>query len=228
MHKSALQNADRFFKCYLIHEKPAPLVIDIGSQDVNGSIRSVCPEAATYIGVDFVSGKGVDVVLEDPYSLPFGDGIVDSCVSSSVFEHSEMFWLLFVEVMRILKPDGLFYLNAPSNGYVHRYPVDCWRFYPDSANALVTWARRCGYAPAVLESYTSRQQGDVYNDFVAVFIKDASFVGMYPKRIVDSYSEFTNGLTYGSEKFRNQTHHSEDTLKIEAIAGIATGQVLLR
>ena len=32
--------------------------------------------------------------------------------------------------------DWLFYLNAPSNGEFHRYPVDCWRFYPDAGGAL--------------------------------------------------------------------------------------------
>jgi SAM-dependent methyltransferase len=71
------------------------------------------------------------------YKLPFADGSVDVVLSSSCFEHSEFFWLLFLEILRVLRPEGLFYLNAPSNGPFHRYPVDCWRFYPDSGNALV-------------------------------------------------------------------------------------------
>ncbi len=136
----------------------------------------------TYIGVDFVQGRGVDVVLEDPYKLPFSDGSVDIVVSSSCFEHSEMFWVLFLEILRILKPSGLFYLSAPSAGPFHRYPVDCWRFYPDSGNALVAWAKRNQYSPIVLESFTGRM--DVWNDYVAVFLKDAGHIHLYPDRML--------------------------------------------
>jgi SAM-dependent methyltransferase len=121
-------------------------IVDIGSQDVNGSLRSVAPPNNKYIGVDFVEAKGVDVVITDPYSLPFEDESVDAVVSSSCFEHSEFFWLLFNEALRILKPTGLLYINVPSNGQFHRYPVDCWRFYPDSGVALQNWGKRSGYS----------------------------------------------------------------------------------
>src|SRR5690606_22164720 len=103
----------------------------------------VAPANVTYIGLDFEKAKGVDVLLTDPYTLPFENESVDVVVSSSCFEHSEMFWLVFAEILRILKPNGLVYLNAPSNGVVHRYPVDCWRFYPDAGEALATWGKRC-------------------------------------------------------------------------------------
>ena len=36
----------------------------------------------------------------------------------------------------MLRPAGLFYLNAPSNGDFHRYPVDCWRIMPDGMRYL--------------------------------------------------------------------------------------------
>src|ERR1700758_690440 len=37
---------------------------------------------------------------------------------------------------RIVRPGGLIFLIAPSRGPEHRYPVDCWRFYPDGYRAL--------------------------------------------------------------------------------------------
>ena len=46
-------------------------------------------------------------MLTDPYHLPFESNSLDVVVSSSCFEHSEMFWLLFLEIMRVLKPEGL-------------------------------------------------------------------------------------------------------------------------
>src|SRR5690348_10574351 len=121
MHLSALNFGQDFFAAYA---PGAGTVIDIGAQDINGSLKEVCPKRLTYVGVDFAAGNGVDVILEDPYRLPFADASAECVVSSSCFEHSEMFWVLFLEILRILKPEGLLYLNVPSNGMVHRHPVD--------------------------------------------------------------------------------------------------------
>ena len=159
-----MTNGKRFFDAY-IASMPSATVVDIGAQDVNGSLKSVCPSQAKYIGVDFVAGKRVDVVLQDPYKLPFGDETIDTVVSSSCFEHSEFFWVLYLEILRILKPAGVFYLNAPANGEFHRYPVDCRRFYPDSGNALARWSKINGMNAAVLEAYTSNPVNDEWRDY---------------------------------------------------------------
>jgi len=137
VHRTAIANARLFYATYLEGAGPVT-VVEIGSQNVNGSIKEHFPGVA-YVGVDFAPGKDVDVVLEDPYRLPFPDDHADAIVTSSCFEHSEFFWLTFVECARVLKPGGLMYLNAPSNGPVHGYPVDCWRFYPDAGRALAKW-----------------------------------------------------------------------------------------
>lgn len=228
MHPTALTNADFFFKTYLNQDMAGSRVVEIGSQDVNGSLKSLCPNGMEYLGVDFVSGKGVDIVLTDPYKLPFEDNSVDFCLSSSVLEHSEMFWVLFIEILRILKPNGLFYLNAPSNGPFHRYPVDCWRFYPDSGAALVNWAKRCNLNSALLESYISFQKNDFWNDFIAVFIKDAAYIGSYPNRIINTNKNFYNGIVYGSSNFINPRNTTEDILKLQTINDIASGKLTLR
>ncbi len=224
MHPSAVKNCKRFFDSYgrFIPSAHAVSVIDIGAQNVNGSLRDVVPPQFSYLGVDFVPGNGVDVVLEDPYSLPFESESADVIMSSSVFEHSEMFWLVFLEIMRVLKPTGLFYCNAPSNGLFHRFPVDCWRFYPDAGKALVTWAQRNGMNPILLESYTSAQDGDAWNDFVAIYVKDADSVDLYPKRVTSSFEDFTNGMVHGQPGFLNFTQVSENRRKIDAIWRITT------
>jgi len=207
-----------FFQTYAV-KLPSGVVVDIGAQDVNGSLKTVCPPNCKYVGVDFVAGKGVDVVLQDPYQLPFEDGSIDIVVSSSCFEHSEMFWVLFLEILRILKPSGLFYLNVPSNGSFHRYPVDCWRFYPDSGNALVAWAKRNKYSSVLLESFTGRQSRtgnmgmDEWNDYVAVFLKDAELISHFPDRMIHRHRLFDNGYCHGSDNFLNRQPHPEDRLK---------------
>ncbi len=222
-----MANASLFFQTY-IPAGEGKILVEIGSQDVNGSIRQVAPEVAKYIGVDFAEGKGVDVILDDPYTLPFDDNSIDVCVSSSVFEHSEMFWLLFLEILRILKPDGLFYLNVPSNGTFHRYPVDCWRFYPDSGQALVTWAKRNNYSPAMLESFVSSQTSDVWNDFVAVFVKEEVHAIKYPNRILQIKKDFYNGVVQNSPDFLNLSSFDEDQKKLIVIKQIIDKQIKLQ
>jgi SAM-dependent methyltransferase len=212
MHRSAMQTGKLFFDTYATCV-PGGMVVEIGAYNVNGSLKDVCPSHLAYTGVDCAAGQGVDVVLDDPYRLPFPDASLDVVVSSSVFEHSEMFWLLFVEIIRVLRPSGLFYLNVPSNGLFHRYPVDCWRFYPDSGRALVSWAKRNHYDPVLLESFIGRQGADGWNDFVAVYLKDAQHLPLYPRRILDSKTDILNGTRHGEDGFINPQERPEDVEK---------------
>jgi SAM-dependent methyltransferase len=222
MHPSAHDNGRLFFETYL-GAGEALTVLDIGAQDVNGSLRDGAPVACRYIGVDFAPGRGVDVVLDDPYHLPFADGSIDAVVSSSCFEHVEMFWLSFNEVLRVLKPQGLFYLNAPSNGDFHRYPVDCWRFYPDAGAALVRWGVRSGFRPALLESFTAYQKQDVWSDFVAVFVKDEACVARHPARMLDRVERFMNGRRHGEAGLLCPQDHTEDGTRLRRLTGHPKG-----
>lgn len=222
MHDTALEMGATFFSTYL--KNTADLtIVDIGSLDVNGSLRSVAPKNNKYLGLDFEPGKGVDITITDPYSLPFESESVDVAVTSSCFEHSEFFWLLFNQALRILKPEGLLYINAPSNGWYHRYPVDCWRFYPDSGVALQNWGKRSGYNCALLESFVGLRKDDLWNDFTAVFVKDEDHRLKYPDRIQDTTKVFENGRLYGSEQIINYNLRTEDQelLQAEKVARLA-------
>lgn len=225
MHHSALKIGHCFFQAYT-GALAEGTVVDLGSQDVNGTLKLVCPGNLRYIGVDSAAGPGVDIVLVDPYVLPFESESVDVIVCSSVLEHSEFFWLLFLEALRVLKPHGLMYINAPANGEFHRYPVDCWRFYPDAGGALVRWAQRNGVPALLLESFVGEQDGDQWNDFVAVVLKDRSNLPRYPQRILDMKADFTNGIRASSgEILLNYRIEPEDQFRLKGIRRIA-GSVL--
>jgi SAM-dependent methyltransferase len=209
MHDTAMLIGRKFFETYMGAGEGLSIV-DIGAQDVNGSLRSVAPKAASYTGVDFAEAKGVDVVLEDPYKFPFEDNTFDVAVCSNCLEHSEFFWLTFMEILRILKPEGLLFITVPANAAVHRYPVDCWRFYPDSGMALRNWARRSGVDAELLESFTGKQMAGLMNDFTAVFVKDKAHAGKYPDRIQSTYGHYTWGYVRGANKFSNPEQINED------------------
>jgi hypothetical protein len=136
-----------------------------------------------------------------------------------------MFWEVFLEVMRILKPTGIFYLNAPSTGSFHRYPVDCWRFYPDSGRAMIAWSKRNGGNAALLESYI--QKGGEFQDFVGVFLKNETFSHKFAKRILDTKKDFENGLIFGSANTLNESGLCQNDRKLLAINQIVSGQLLI-
>jgi len=139
VHLSSLEHVERLVAKYL-DSQPALTILDIGSYDVNGSYKPFFTRPNwAYVGVDLAPGPNVDVALTSPYRLPFSSHSADVIVSGQAFEHIEFFWLTWLEMARVLRPGGLIFLLAPSRGYEHRHPQDCWRFYPDSYHALARY-----------------------------------------------------------------------------------------
>ena len=146
-------------------------VLEVGAFDVNGSLKDFKPQVCEWVGVDLEPGKGVDIVIERASRLPFERESFDLVVATSIFEHDPTFWLTFNEMLRVAKPMGFVYVCAPSNGSVHRYPMDVYRFYPDAGIGLVEWGRRDFPGLELVESFISERDGDIWNDFCAVFSK---------------------------------------------------------
>jgi SAM-dependent methyltransferase len=169
VHDTAYEHGRLFFKLY--GSASFRTVVELGSQNVNGSLRDHCPPGVHYIGLDMIPAAGVDVVVNPAAPLPFAPDIADAIVTSSAFEHDVCFWDTFLELTRILRPGGLLYVNAPSNGDFHRYPLDCWRFYPDAGVALVKWAARRNIPLELIESFIGQPRAERWADFVAIFRK---------------------------------------------------------
>lgn len=142
MHESSLLKAQSFVQNYVNFTSDPPIkVLDVGSMTVqkdSPSFKSIFQDKEVqYIGLDVESGLNVDYVPADPYSwCEIPDETIDVIISGQAFEHIPYFWITAAEMSRVLKPNGLICLIFPSAGAVHRYPFDCWRFYPDSAQAL--------------------------------------------------------------------------------------------
>jgi SAM-dependent methyltransferase len=178
VHQSSLDKMRAFRKKYLAGREGEPLLIlDLGSLDVNGSYKGYFGESCwTYRGIDLSKGPNVDIVLDDPYHWrEVESGSADVVISGQAFEHIEFFWLTMLEIARVLKPQGLCCLIAPSGGPEHRYPVDCWRFYPDGFVALARFAFL-----EVLEVYSQNgptgysDGSDMWQDTVLVCRKPVS------------------------------------------------------
>ena len=143
MHQSSYDKVLEFRRCFLAGREGRPLrIVDVGSLDVNGSYRPIFDVPAwQYTGVDLAPGSNVDVVLGHPYrwrELPSGSA--DVLVSGQAFEHISQPWAAILEVARVLAPGGVCCIVAPSSGPEHRYPLDCWRIYPDGFVSLAALA----------------------------------------------------------------------------------------
>ena len=145
MHLSALDKARVFRSAYLRDVETIPLaVLDVGSAIVDPtqhSNRDVMTNPIwTLTGLDIEPGLNVEIVVADPYDWQeVASGSVDVVTCSEVFEHAEYFWVTILEIARVLRPNGLAFITSPSSGPLHRFPVDCWRFYDDGLPAVARY-----------------------------------------------------------------------------------------
>lgn len=154
MHDTAQINAQAFVDAYIL---PQQRILEIGPGP-DRTIRDMlthCEYHSTELGAD-------------PYHLPWDHNTFDAVISSSVYEHMPWFWEHFVECQRVLRPGGFMYIQVPANGPVHEFPVDCWRFYPDSGEALASYAVHRGYPCQVVHTQTTQPIADIWQDHIII------------------------------------------------------------
>ena len=121
---------------------PAARVLEVGSRNVNGSVRPLFQGVAAYTGVDFIAGPDVDVVL-DSHELTsnFDENSFDVVVSTETLEHDNEFWTSMAMMGQVLKPEGYLLVTARGNGFwPHDFPYDYYRFLPESFRYLIGYA----------------------------------------------------------------------------------------
>ncbi len=89
-------------------------VLDIGSLDINGSNRTLF-ENCDYTGIDVGEGRNVDVVSVG-HLFQGPDNYYDTIISTEVFEHDMYYEKTVQNVMRMLKPGGLFLFTCAAPG----------------------------------------------------------------------------------------------------------------
>lgn len=110
-------------------------ILEIGSRKVTGGkIRDRFSEAE-YIGFDFYPGEYVDVVgdahrLRSYFS---GEDKFDLILSSAVFEHLYMPWVVAVEIQKMLKVGGCVFIETHFSFRSHERP---WNFFQFSDMGL--------------------------------------------------------------------------------------------
>ena len=90
-------------------------VLDIGSLDVNGSNKYLF-ENCDYLGIDIGVGKNVDLVcIAHEFEAP--DSYYDTIITTNMLEHDMYYEKTIKNVIRMLKPGGLFVFTCASTNW---------------------------------------------------------------------------------------------------------------
>lgn len=106
-------------------------VIEIGSFDVNGSVRPSieCLHPAEYVGTDMRPGPGVDIVCPaENLVARFGPDSFDIVVTNCALEHIRHWKKAVSNMKQICTPGGFIVAIAPVRWPFHAYPNDFWRY----------------------------------------------------------------------------------------------------
>lgn len=128
MHDSVLLWGDKLLTSELCAGK---MVLEVGSQNVNGSLRPFVERHSpkAYIGVDLAYGRGVNIAvpLADIHNYvvpPF-----DMVICTEMLEHAEEWALDMIRMTHMLTMGGTIILSTRSVGFpYHGFPHDYWRF----------------------------------------------------------------------------------------------------
>jgi 2-polyprenyl-3-methyl-5-hydroxy-6-metoxy-1,4-benzoquinol methylase len=118
------------------HVKPEEIkgleLLEVGSQDVNGSPREVLvPHGPKkYVGVDFAHARGVDVVMDvKDLTTYFGLDCFGVVVSTEMLEHAQDWRGAVSQMKAVLRPGGLLIVTTRGPGFpFHGFPHDYWRY----------------------------------------------------------------------------------------------------
>lgn len=89
-------------------------VLDIGSLDINGN-NGFLFDNCLYLGIDVATGRNVDIVSKG-HELNLPDGTFDCIISTECFEHDQYYAQTIQNILRMLKPGGMFMFTCATDG----------------------------------------------------------------------------------------------------------------
>ena len=143
MHENSMIQMARYRDIYV---DDGEKILDVGSKCIkNQPTYKQIFTWQNYTGMDIVSGPNVDIVGWDHLLMNGYEHVVCGQVLEHVgnpFEFVQYMKYFFTKTICII---------APNAGREHRYPLDCWRIFPDGMRTLFEYA---GIEP--LEIYKSK------------------------------------------------------------------------
>lgn len=119
-------------------------ILEIGSRNVNGTVRDFFLDAHDYVGIDIVNGFDVDTIM-DSHQMTFSDDDFDIILCLEMLEHDNCPWLTLAEIDRVLCPGGYLILTTRAFDEKGCYPMhddphgDYWRFTVAGIHWMLTY-----------------------------------------------------------------------------------------
>jgi SAM-dependent methyltransferase len=152
-------------------------ILEIGSCDVNGTIRRIFSGYRSYIGVDLAPGPGVDTVGSG-HDLRLPDNSFALTLSCECFEHNPFWLATFMNMHRMTRPDGYVLITCGSLGRIEHGTARTTMSDSPGTSALgINYYRNLTKA-----DFTNGplRLADMFSDYVFWYIKASSdlyFVG---------------------------------------------------
>lgn len=139
-------------------------VLEIGSLNVNGTVKDLFPDARTYTGIDMREGKDVDAVINS-HDIPanFSPRQFDTVICMNMLEHDDRFWITLAAIDYVLENGGYLFIVVPTFNFpVHDHPRDYWRIGEDAFRDVLF----AGYELKNLETIPTKIIDTVPRNFV--------------------------------------------------------------
>lgn len=110
-------------------------VVDFGCADQ--PYRESFPLGCRYLGADLPGNPKAEIVIDARGCMEVEGNQADAVLSSQVLEHVSDPDLYLSEALRVLKPGGQLLLSTHGVMFLHRDPVDYWRWTSDGLQKLL-------------------------------------------------------------------------------------------
>ena len=156
--------------------KPDVRILEVGSRNVTGGASKKFFSNANYVGFDFYEGENVDVV-GDAHKLSsyFGDQRFDLVLSSAVFEHLHMPWIVAQEIQKLLKIGGYVFVETHFSYSTHERPWNFFQFSDMGLRALFN----SGLGFDLIDSGMSNPINGVFSQEAAGYLKGKTIQDLY-------------------------------------------------
>lgn len=92
-------------------------ILEIGSLDVNGNMRSLFNFSEKYTGIDLIKGPNVDIIMDGSKIDQLNEKF-DLVISCECFEHAKNWKIIFEKMCQVAKKDSFVIISVASTGRI--------------------------------------------------------------------------------------------------------------